>query len=214
VGHAADPTGRLPVDGVLVDLLMAVMDSLAVWSAAAGEQHVGLRWRDAVTARMVATPSYVPYEELVAAAAAEVGLPPPATSDLLDRWPRMAPWPDAAALSRLTLPFAFLTNCSAALARTAARRSRLLPRFTLSAEEAGRYKPDTGIYRKGCRRLRTAPEHTLFIAGSPYDAEGARAAGLWARLVLRRAGQRIPDATIPVATSLEEIVDRIVDPGG
>jgi len=202
------------VEGVLVDLLMAVMDSLAVWSAAAGDRHLGLRWRDAVTARMVAARSYVPYEDLVAAATAEVGLPPAATSDLLDRWPRMAPWPDAGALSLLVLPFGFVTNCSAALARAAARSSGLLPRFTLSAEEAGRYKPDRGIYREGCRRLGTAPDHTLFVAGSPYDAEGARAAGLQAWLVLRRPDQRIPDTAIPVGTSLDEIVHRIDDTRG
>jgi hypothetical protein len=54
---------------VLFDLLMAVMDSLAVWSAAARDPDRGLVWRDALTARMVDSASYTPYEDLVAEAA-------------------------------------------------------------------------------------------------------------------------------------------------
>ncbi|MBA3435214.1 MAG: hypothetical protein H0U11_01850 [Chloroflexi bacterium] len=56
--------------GVLFDLLMAVMDSLTVWTDAAGGRRRGLEWRDAVTARMMASGSYAPYESLVAGAAA------------------------------------------------------------------------------------------------------------------------------------------------
>ena len=118
----------------------------------------------------------------------------------------MAPWPDAGALSGLTLPYAFVTNCSARLAGIAAGRSGLRPAFVLSAEEAGCYKPDARIYTEACRRLRSAPEATLFVAGSPYDAEGARAAGLQAWLVVRRADQRVSDRAIRVVTSLEEVV--------
>jgi 2-haloacid dehalogenase len=194
------------VKGVLFDLLMAVMDSMEVWSAAAGDRRRGLAWRDGVTARMVARPSYAPYEDLVVEAARQQGLPASAPSDLLDRWPEMAPWPDAAAITRLRVPYGFVTNCSRTLAAMAARRSGLKPAFVLSAEEAGYYKPDARIYRDACRRLGSPAERTLLVAGSVYDAEGANRAGLRASLIVRRADQRRPATQVLVAQSLEEIV--------
>ncbi len=194
------------LSGVLVDLLMAVMNSLAAWSAAAGDRQLGLRWRDAVTARMAAAASYVPYEDLIVAVAAEIGLPPSAASQLFDLWVDMAPWPDAGALARLGLPYAFVTNSSRELAGIAARRSGLQPAFVLPAEESGWYKPHPQAYREACRRLGSPPRRTLFVAGAPYDAEGARRAGLQVVLVVRRSDQRLPAAGIRVVSSLEEIV--------
>lgn len=200
-------------DGVLFDLLMAVMNSLETWSASAPDPALGPAWRDAVTVRMAVSRSYAPYEEMVAEAAAEIGLPSGAPGELFDRWSDMQPWPDAAALSHLTLPYGFVTNCSTELARLAARRSGLTPRFTLSAEEAGWYKPDARIYREACRRLGSTPERTLFVAGSPYDVEGARASGLHAWLVVRRPDHRPSAASITTATSLAEVVAAIDQDG-
>jgi len=200
----------MSVRGVLFDLLMGVMNSLDTWMAAAGDAERGLRWRDAVTARMLAERRYSPYEHLVAEAAAEVGLPPSAPGELFDRWSEMEPWPDAAAVSRLSLPYGFVTNTSTALARIAADRSRLQPRFTLSAEEAGWFKPDPAIYRAACRRIGLDPAQTMLVAGSPYDAVGARAAGLQAWLVVRRPDHRPAAANVKAAGSLVEIVDAIV----
>jgi 2-haloacid dehalogenase len=194
------------VRAVLFDLLMAVMDSLATWSAAAGERRIGLAWRDAVTARMAASRAYSAYEQLVADAAVEVGLPPTAPSELLARWAEMEPWPDAAALRGLSLPYGFVTNCSSELARLAASRSGLTPRFILSAEEAGWYKPDARIYHAACRRLGSTPERTLFVAGSPYDADGARAVGMDAWLVIRRPDQPPPTTGVRAVRSLAEVV--------
>jgi 2-haloacid dehalogenase len=199
-------------DGVLSDLLMGVMNSLEIWSKAAHDDRRALAWRDAVTARMIAAKAYAPYEDLVADAAIEAGLSPGASAELFDRWSSMEPWPDAAALSRLTLPYAFVTNCSAELAGLAARRSGLDPRFTLSAQEAGWFKPDARIYREACRRLGSTVKRTLLVAGSPYDAVGARAAGLPTWLVLRRSDQRAPGESISVARSLAEVVEAINRP--
>jgi HAD superfamily hydrolase (TIGR01493 family) len=203
--------GDKPIGGVLFDLLMAVMDSPAVWSGALHDDRRGLIWRDAVTARMVASGSYAPYEALVASAARELGLPSRATSDLLAGWRTMSPRPDAVALARLALPYAFVTNCSRDLATIAARRSRLGPRFTLSAEEAGWYKPDARIYRAACRRLDLSPGRVALVAGSVHDAEGGARAGLPSALVLRRPGQRAPEPPIRVVTSLDEAVDWLED---
>jgi 2-haloacid dehalogenase len=194
------------VHAILFDLLMAVMNSLAIWSSAAGDQRRGLAWRDAVTRTMGTSPTYVPYEELVVGTAAELGLPREASYELFKRWRDMDPWPDSAALSRLALPYAFVTNCSQSLARVAADRSQLSPRFVLSAQEAGWYKPDPRIYREACRRLGSPPESTLFVAGSAYDAAGAGAAGLPAVLVPRRPDDSTPHGATRVVASLEDLV--------
>jgi 2-haloacid dehalogenase len=201
-----DATARQPVRGVLLDLLMAVMDSMEVWSVAAGDHRRGLEWRDAVTALMVAHQSYVSYEDLVAEAARELGLPRTAATDLVEGWPKMCPWPDAAAITRLKLPFGFVTNCSRALATIAAERSGLRPVFALSAEEAGCYKPDPRIYREACDLLMSPPTGTLLVAGSVYDSEGAQRAGLRASLVVRRTDQRRPASQILVVESIDQVV--------
>jgi 2-haloacid dehalogenase len=197
------------VEAVLCDLLMAVMDSPAIWSRATGDERRGLWWRDAVTGRITASRSYVPYEDLVLEAAAEQGAPRDAVSKLFDGWRAMEPWPDSAALARLELPYAFVTNCSTSLARLAAERSGLTPEFVLSAEEAGWYKPTRQIYEEACRRIASRPESTLFVAGSPYDAEGARAAGLQAVLVARRPDEGEPAGGAPVVASLADVVAAI-----
>jgi 2-haloacid dehalogenase len=195
------------VHAALFDLLMAVMNSLAVWSAAVGDERRALAWRDAVTRRMTASSTYVPYATLVVDAATELGLPREAVSKLFDGWREMDPWPDSVALSRLALPYAFVTNCSKALALVAADRSRLAPQFVLSAEEAGVYKPDPRIYRDACRRLGSSPESTFFVAGSPYDADGAAAVGLQAVLIAHRSDDRAHRSTARIAASLDDVVD-------
>lgn len=171
---------------VLFDLLMAVMDSPAAWAAAAADAELGMRWRDAVTERMRQAERYVPYESLVADAGAELGLPARAADRLRVAWAHMRPRPDVGAIAKLALPYAFVTNCSTELAREAAARSGLRPRFTLSAEAAGWYKPRADIYHAACDALGSEPARTAFVAGAAYDAEGALAAGLDAVLVRRR----------------------------
>jgi 2-haloalkanoic acid dehalogenase type II len=191
---------------------MAVMNSMAAWSSGAGSDELGRRWRDAATRRMAATVRYVPYEDLVRDAAAEVDLPATATSALLERWSAMKPWPDAAAIERLSVPYAFVTNCSSELARVAARRSGLRPAFVLAAEEAARYKPNASMYREACGRLGTPPARTAFVAGSPYDARGAAAAGLQAWLVVRRSDLPDPGPPVRLASSLEAVVADLTSP--
>jgi 2-haloalkanoic acid dehalogenase type II len=190
-------------------MLMAVMDSLAVWTMAAHDTGLGLAWRDALTARMRAAGGYVAYEDLVVDTAADLGLPMTAHMDLRQAWAAIEPWPDAAAIVGLAVPYAFVTNCSADLAAIAAARSRLAPRFVLSAEEAGAYKPAPAVYLEACRRLGTRPERSLFVAGAPYDADGARDAGLRAVFVQRRADLDPPDAAIPTVDSLANVVASI-----
>jgi 2-haloacid dehalogenase len=162
------------------------MNSIDAWAHAAGGERLGLRWRDAATARMIEAGGYVPYEELVAQAAEEVGLGYSAVQRLEDAWRRMQPWPDAASLSVLPVTYGFVTNTSARLAQIAAARSGLRPTLVLPAEEASWYKPRPEIYRLACGRMGSPGDRTLFVAGAAYDAVGARDAGLMAAIVVRR----------------------------
>lgn len=189
---------------VLVDLLMATMDSISVWARAAGNREAGLAWRDAVTDRMLAAGRYVPYEDLVAETAAALHLDLGAGSRLREAWMGIEPWPDIAVLGQLTVPFAFVTNCSSELAEIAVARLRLAPAFTLSAEEAGWYKPRAEIYRLAAGRIGSEPPDIRFVAGAAYDAMGAHVAGMQARLVTRRPMAAALPAEIPVIASIDE----------
>lgn len=201
----------MPARAVLVDLLMATMDSMSAWSAAAGDRERGLAWRDAVTQRMIAAGRYVPYLDLVAGTAKELSLRPDAPTRLLRAWRRMRPWPDSAAVASWPVPCAFVTNCSAELAVEAADRSGLRPAFTLSAEEAGWYKPRPEIYLLACERIGAAAAEVAFVAGAPYDADGAAAAGLRSVLVLRRPSAPVPGG-IAVVPSMEDAPAAAVRP--
>src|SRR5919106_752973 len=128
---------------------------------AAGGRNLGLAWRDAVTERMIAAGRYVPYDGLVESAAAALSLPTGAAERLHRAWADMRRWMDAAAIERLEVPFAFVTNCSAELANLAAARSALRPAFILSAEDAGWFKPRPEIYRIACQRIGSAPTDVL-----------------------------------------------------
>jgi HAD superfamily hydrolase (TIGR01493 family) len=194
----------MPPRAVLLDLLMATMNSIDAWSEAAGDRALGLAWRDAVTARMIEAGAYVPYERLVGAAAADLGLGDSAPAALRDAWGRMQPWPDSVALERPALPYAFVTNCSAELAELAAGRSGLRPAFVLSAEEADWYKPRPEIYRLACARLQAGAADVRFVAGAPYDALGARDAGIEATLVARRPVDEDLPPGITIVSSLHE----------
>lgn len=192
---------------VLVDLLMATMNSISTWSSATGDPERGLAWRDAVTRRMIDAGRYVPYDDLVIAAAAQLRLQPGAADRLRSAWTEMTRWPDASALESIATPFAFVTNTSRELALAAVERSGLRPAFTLSAEEAGWYKPQPEIYRRACERLGTDPEETAFVAGAPYDARGAVRAGLRGVLVARRAVESPLSGEIVVVSSLAAALD-------
>jgi len=180
------------------------MDSMSTWASAAHDRARGLAWRDAVTQRMTEAGRYVPYEGLVAAAASALHLPADAPRRLRAAWSTMRPWPDAAALEALRAPFAYVTNCSRELAAEAVSRTGLEPAFTLSAEEAGWYKPSAEIYRLACERIGAEPADVRYVAGAPYDALGAAAVGMRAVLVVRRPQTRELPGEIVVVHSLGE----------
>jgi 2-haloacid dehalogenase len=63
-------------DAILCDLLTAQLDSWTLWQSVAGGEDAGRRWRAEYLRITYRTGAYRPYEDLVAEAAASVGLDP------------------------------------------------------------------------------------------------------------------------------------------
>lgn len=166
---------------ILFDLLSALLDSWSLWDDIAGGEGPGRRWRMEYLKRTYATGAYVPYLDLVADSAESVGLPRALAGRLEARWDELAPWPGAGpALRELArdLPLGVVTNCSDPLGQRAADLVGAPFRAVVTAEAAGFYKPDPRIYTAGAEALAAQPDEVLFVAGSPFDVVGARAAGL------------------------------------
>jgi 2-haloacid dehalogenase len=73
---------------------------------------------------------------------------------------------------------AVATNCSVRLGRLAADRVGVPFAVVVTAESAGFYKPRPEPYRAVLSALGSAPERTLFVAGSALDVPGARDVGM------------------------------------
>jgi 2-haloalkanoic acid dehalogenase type II len=200
-------------DAVVFDLLTALIDSWTLWNAAAGSQADGLRWRRKYLQLTYGQGAYRPYEDLVRAAAAQSGIGLHCADELVRRWDELPPWPETIAVLRVLaqrVPLGVATNCSIGLGRRAAARCGVAFAAVVTAEEAGFYKPRPEPYRNVVARLGTAPERTLFVAGSPSDVPGARGAGMpvyWHnRIGLAAVGDASPDYSERSLTPLLEIV--------
>jgi len=177
------------------DLLSALLDSWSVWDAVAAElglPALGRPWRRRYLGLTSTTGAYRPYLELVEQSARAVGLPSGAAGALERRWPGLSPWPDVVpALSALALPLAVVTNCSEVLGLAATARVGIRFDAVVTAETAGAYKPDPAPYRLACERLGHPPSQVAYVAGSPFDAEGALAHGFQVTWV-NRLGDAVP----------------------
>lgn len=175
------PAARSRYQGVVFDLLTALLDSWTVWNAAAGGPEAGRRWRAAYLRRNYATGAYRPYEAIVAEAAAEAGLDAAAPARLVALWAGLRPWPDVKPVLeriRAAIPIAVVTNCSEALGRAAARATGVEFDSVVTAERAGCYKPDPRAYGLALSEIGAAAGDCLMVAGSPYDLYGAKALGM------------------------------------
>ena len=174
----ARPLG--PIEAIAFDLLTALIDSWALWASVAGEAERGHAWRRASLRLITAAGDYVPYEDMVRRAAAEVDLPPARADELLARWGELRPWPEVPdVLARLRgRRLAIVTNCSQRLAESAAAATGGSFEVIISAERAGAYKTDPRAYRAGLDALGLPPERVLFVAGSAHDVPGAGAVGM------------------------------------
>lgn len=166
---------------LLFDLLSALLDSWSLWDDIAGGEGPGRRWRTEYLNRTYATGAYVPYLDLVADSAEAVGLPRGLAGQVAARWDDLAPWPRAGPVLRELArdrPPGVVTNCSEELGRRGADLVGAPFRAVVTAERAGFYKPDPRIYSAGAEALAARPDEVLFVAGSPLDVVGARAAGM------------------------------------
>lgn len=168
--------------GVLFDLLSALLDSWSLWNKIAGSPEAGLRWRAEYLRITYGTGAYRPYSELVAEAAEAAGLDPSLARTLEARYAELQPWQEARhtlqTLSAAGIPLGVVTNCSEHLGRIAAARLEVDFSVIVTAERAGFYKPHPRPYQLALSELNLKPEQCLFVAGSPYDLPGAAAVGL------------------------------------
>lgn len=179
-GTAPDPaTARY--DAVLFDLLTALLDSWSLWNAVAGDPDTGRRWREEYLRLTYATGDYRPYEDLVTEAAKAQGLNPDLSQQLVARWDKLQPWPEAPAvvteLAR-TVKVGVVTNCSENLGHRAAARVGVPFDVVVTAEAAGAYKPASAPYRRALDALGAQADRTLFVAGSRFDIPGAGGVGM------------------------------------
>jgi 2-haloacid dehalogenase len=166
---------------VLFDLLTALLDSWSIWNAAAGSEAKGRAWRAEYLRLTYGSGVYVPYEDLVVAAASHVGLPESVAHSLEARWLELPVWSGAQqaldALQGRTL-LGVVTNCSKRLGLLAAGRLKTRWDCVVTAEDAGYYKPDPHPYRLALESLSIKAEDAAFVAGSGYDLIGTARMGL------------------------------------
>jgi 2-haloalkanoic acid dehalogenase type II len=166
---------------VCFDLLSALLDSWTVWDGVAevmGAKQLGRPWRRRYLERTAAAGRYVPYLDIVSAAATDVGLPRESASMLEARWDSLPPWPDVMpGLAAVTVPKGVVTNCSEALGRRAVTRVGAPFNVVVTAERAGAYKPASDPYQLTASELGVGPEDIAYVAGSAFDALGAERFG-------------------------------------
>ncbi len=108
--------------------------------------------------------------------------------DLNRVWRRLEPWPDAVeGLERLKKKYviATLSNGNVALLVNMAKHGGLPWDAVLSAELAGRYKPDREVYLTAARLLGRPPEKVMMVAAHPGDLRAAAGAGMKTAYVSR-----------------------------
>src|SRR6476469_8640093 len=166
---------------VLFDLLTALLDSWTVWNAVAGSATAGAAWRAEYLRLTYGCGAYVPYEQLVRAAAHTAGLSDTAADALAERWPDLAAWHGAQQVLdslQVRTKLAVVTNCSQRLGVLAAARLKTHWDCVVTAEEAGYYKPDPRPDRLALARIDVPATEAAFVAGSGYDLFGTSAVGL------------------------------------
>ena len=168
-------------DAVLFDLLSALLDSWSLWDDVAGDSTLGREWRLRYLKAASRTERYEPYIALIGESAKAVGLSKSRADILASRWCELTPWSEAAeVVTELAskTKIGVVTNCSEKLGAQAADKLGVEFDVFLTSERAGYYKPDPGIYEMAISEIGEAPGRILYVAGSPYDARGAAAAGM------------------------------------
>lgn len=205
------PTAQF--DAVVFDLLTALIDSWSLWNDVAGSADDGLRWRGEYLKLTYGAGAYRDYETIVAEAAVAAGLSGQLADRLAERWDELKAWPEAAStLATLSqrAKLAVVTNCSIDLGHRAAQSVFGHFDVVMTAQEVGFYKPHCEPYAQTLTALGTAPQRTLYVAGSAADIPGASAQGMpvfWHnRLGLSPIGSEAPTWHEASLKRLDEIV--------
>ena len=154
---------------------------------------------------------YAPFSQVTREAleysCSALGLEPDGT--LMEEYLRLAPFPEAkAALERLSVKKAILSNGSPDMLDPLVRHSGLLLDAVLSVDELNVYKPAPQVYALAVRRLGVPKENIGFVSSNCWDALGAKSYGFRVYWV-NRGGAPLdrlgfePDA---VVGSLDEIL--------
>jgi len=96
-------------------------------------------------------------------------------------WHRLAPWSDAVGgLHRLKSRYVIttLSNGNVSLLTNMAKKAGLPWDAVLSAELAGRYKPDQEVYIKAAELLSLPIDQVMMVAAHPSDLRAAARAGM------------------------------------
>jgi 2-haloacid dehalogenase len=158
-----------------------LLDSWSLWNSVAGDERTGRRWRAEYLRHTYATGDYRPYGDLVAEAAVALRLDPQLAAELLRRWGELRPWPEAPAVVAeiaASRKVGVVTNCSNALGRQAAELVGVHFDVVVTAEQAGAYKPRPEAYSMVLDQLGLPAHRVLFVAGSPFDVDGAGRLGM------------------------------------
>jgi 2-haloacid dehalogenase len=172
---------KLRYFAVMFDLLTALLDSWTLWAEVAGDEATAKRWRLKYLHLTYGQGAYRPYEELVALAAEETGLPRSYTDKLVENWKNIRPWAEVKeVLTELKkhVPLGVVTNCSQALGNQAADLCKVKFDVVVTSERAGFYKPDPAPYKLAIRELGIEPQKILYVSGSAFDIPGAMGLGM------------------------------------
>ena len=168
---------KFKYDAIVFDLLSGLIDSWSLWNEIAGSELKGRDWRSRYLQITYKTFEYKKYEDLVLLSAQQVGLKNTNAFKLIEEWERLKPWPEVnMVLNKLKDKFALgvATNCSIKKGNEAIKLIDVKFDSTVTAEEVGFYKPHPEMYNCILKKMNTCPSRTLFVAGSPFDVEGAK----------------------------------------
>ena len=164
-------------NSIVFDLLTGLIDSWSLWNEIAGSELKGRDWRARYLQITYNTFEYKKYEDLVLLSAQQVGLKNTNAFKLIEEWERLKPWPEVnMVLNKLKDKFALgvATNCSTKKGNEAIELIDVKFDSTVTAEEVGFYKPHPEMYNCILKKMNTSSSRTLFVAGSPFDVEGAK----------------------------------------
>ena len=168
---------KFKYDAIVFDLLTGLIDSWSLWNEIAGSELKGRDWRSRYLQITYKTFEYKKYEDLVLLSAQQAGLKNTNAFKLIEEWERLKPWPEVnMVLNKLKDKFALgvATNCSIKKGNEAIELIDVKFNSTVTAEEVGFYKPHPEMYNCILKKMNTSPSRTLFVAGSPFDVEGAK----------------------------------------